>query len=128
MVYGGFEPQVDVCDNPTLQRKTKLGNVKLSASNFDSTRDSCVFGGINDDLVIAGSGQGWDSNLYIWALPDYKDQDLFVRKPLHVLPAHDKTSINCVRYSNNATAIISAFRNGVIKLWTLQSSPTYNID
>ena len=128
LIYSGFEPEIVVYDHPTWQRKYYLGNVKFSAPNFASKHDSCVFGGINDDLVIAGSGDREDANIYIWSLPDFKYQDLTVNQPLCILFGHEKTTINCVRYSNEESAIISSYENGSIKVWTNQYFSTIDID
>ena len=127
MVCNGFLPEIDVYDHQTMLRKSHLGKVKLNALDYISNRNSCVFGGMNDDLVIAGSGGG-DTNVYIWSIPEFMDQDLKVNQPLCILPGHEQTIINCVRYSNEGFAIITAYENGNIKLWTLQTSPFIHND
>ena len=120
MLCSGTNPDLVVHDLPTLQHlSSSTWKVELEASDFDydDGSDGSCFMGIDDELVIAGST---DKNLYIWSLPDAKGQNCAVDQPLCVLPGHEDV-INCVRYSNESSSIISCDEGGVIKLWSLPS-------
>ena len=129
LLCSGKDPQIVVFDLPTSQQQRKI---VLKASGFDKTycgwlfdascfmlHKTLCFMGINDNLVISGS-----NNLYIWSLPDAQGQDCTVDQPLCVLDTdtgHGRTQkdfINCVRYSNDNSTVVSCDDDGVIKLWT----------
>ena len=110
--------QLVVYDLPTLQQPIVSGNVVLTAPDFSRKywMDPIVFAGLNDDLVVAASDK--NNELMIWALPDGRcQQDRTVDQSLQVLQGHNKV-ICSVRYSNEASAIVSCDVDGIIKLWT----------
>ena len=115
----GETSQLVVYDLPTLQQPTVTGSVILTALNFNTKTywyDSFGFAGLNDELVISASNK--NNALLIWALPEgWCQQDRTVERTLQVLQGHKKTIRN-VRYSNEASAIVSCDGEGIIKLWT----------
>ena len=78
--------------------------------------DPFVFAGLNDELVVAASDK--NDGLMIWALPEGRSQqNRTVDQPLKVLKGHNR-AIRNVRYSKEASAIVSCDAAGIIKLWT----------
>ena len=109
--------QLVVYDLPTLQHPIVNGNVVLMAPGFSAKFwiDS-VFAGLNDELVVAASDE--NNELMIWALPEGRSQqNRTVDQPLQFLQGHNGPISN-VRYSNEASAIVSCDVDGVITLWT----------
>ena len=110
--------QLAVYDLPTLQHPIVNGNVILTAPDFSGKywTNPFVFAGLNDELVVAASAK--NNGLMIWALPEERcQQDQAVNQPLHVLKGHNGLIRN-VRYSDEASAIVSCDYDGIIKLWT----------
>ena len=109
--------QLVVYDLPTLQHPIVNRNVIPTAPNFSAKigTDPFGFAGLNDDLVISASD---NNGLMIWASPDGRhQQDQTVDQPIQVLQGHNHFIRN-VRYSNEASAIVSCDADGIIKLWT----------
>ena len=121
----GADPKLVVYDLPTMQQPS-IGNGKvvLNALGFDIEEiglSACCFMGFDDEMAIYVSAAG---NFFIWTLPDAKGQNHTVDLPLRVLTGHEN-AINCVRYSNELSSIISCDECGVIKLWTVRA-PSVN--
>ena len=109
--------QLVVYDLPTLQHPIVNRNVILTAPYFSAKigTDPFGFAGLNDEVVAASAK---NNGLMIWALPEERcQQDQAVNQPLHVLKGHNGLIRN-VRYSNEASAIVSCDADGIIKLWT----------
>jgi len=106
-----------VYDLPTIQQPIVNGNVVLTAPDFSTNwTGSFGFAGSNDELVISASDK--NKKLMIWALPEGRcQQHRTVDQPLKVLQGHNG-NIRDVRFSNEASAIVSCDIDGVIKLWT----------
>ena len=120
LLCSGLDPQLTVYDLPSLGNQSSFaatGKVTLGDLDFSNeavSYDACCFAGINDELVVSGSG---DHNLHIWSLPDGKGQDLLLNRSLHILHGHEDI-IRCVRSSPDKRTIVSCGDDGTIKLWT----------
>jgi len=118
LLCSGADPDLVVCDLPTLQHPTNgnMNEMVLVAPDFiRAGTEACCFIGIEDQMVLSGAE---NNQLYIWSLLGTpKRHKCTVDQPLCILTGHEN-NINCVRYSSEIAASITCDRDGVIKLWT----------
>ena len=92
------------------------GQVRLSSEGYslpDFGRNISCFAGQDDDLIVSAST---DLNLYIWYLPESRENDISVNESLLELRGH-AGKVYDVRYDPCNDVLASAGREKVIKLW-----------
>ena len=76
--------------------------------------NSCCFAGRNDELVAAAS---LHRCVFIWSVPDSKEEKQMIWEPLMVLTGHE-TFVNNICFNRHYSTLASSEKHKTIKLWT----------